>query len=46
MATCLEEEFGPTFRMPLPQRLRYLELIRRNRALFAKAEALGWEPVA
>lgn len=41
----LQEEFGPVFRMPLPQRLRHLELIRRNRALFATAEALGWEAV-
>lgn len=45
-ANRLEEEFGPAFRMPLPPRLRHLELIRRNRALFARAEALGWEPVS
>lgn len=44
-ANRLEEEFGTAFRMPLPQRLRHLELTRRNRALFARAETLGWKPV-
>lgn len=45
MAARYEERFGPVFRMPVPERLRYLQLIRRNRALFAEAEALGWEAV-
>ena len=44
-----EREFLARYRTPflIPSLLRprYFELMQKNRALFAKAEALGWEPV-
>ena len=44
----LEVEFYDKFRTPLlipaALRLRYAMLCERNEALFAAAEALGWEP--
>jgi regulator of sirC expression with transglutaminase-like and TPR domain len=42
--TEFEDHYPHPFQIPMPQRLRYLTLARRNRELFEVAEALGWEP--
>lgn len=39
------DRYGSHFLIPLPLRARYLSLLGRNRAAFATAHALGWEPV-
>lgn len=42
--TDFEAHYPHPFLIPMPQRLRYLELARLNRELFATAERLGWRP--
>lgn len=42
--TEFEAHYPHPFLIPMPQRLRYLELARLNRELFATAEGLGWRP--
>jgi hypothetical protein len=42
--TEFEAHYSHPFLIPMPQRLRYLELARLNRELFATAEGLGWRP--
>jgi regulator of sirC expression with transglutaminase-like and TPR domain len=42
--TEFEGRYPSPFLIPMPQRLRYLELDRLNRVLFEAAEALGWRP--
>ncbi len=39
------DRYGSQLLIPVPQRPRYLALLARNRAAFATAHALGWEPV-
>jgi regulator of sirC expression with transglutaminase-like and TPR domain len=39
------EKYRSVFLIPLPLRARYSLLLQKNHAAYARAEALGWEPI-